>query len=164
MLTIKNRSIKLSLGKDYKLSPCVLFCADRSLLETTSYNIHKPGSQTLMTLENAWLVYKVKKQNKTKQNIPNILISAYEFSQSREFDKRSKHFPESVIILLNLITFSSFYVLIMLGEINFALLGLHARAKIQMYFLYTAHHLAHKSFLQHHHEHATLQMLVYLHH
>ena len=48
-----------------------------------------------MTLESAELVYKVKKQKqKHEQNIPNILISAYEFSQLREFDKRSKHFPE----------------------------------------------------------------------
>ena len=31
------------------------------LLETTSYNIHKPGSQTSMILESAWLVHKMKK-------------------------------------------------------------------------------------------------------
>ena len=35
------------------------------LLETTSYNIHKPGSQTSMTLESAWLVHKMKKHEET---------------------------------------------------------------------------------------------------
>ena len=72
------------------------FCADQN--ETTSCNIHKPGSQAPMTLESPGLVCKVKKNKKTKkqkheQNICNILISAYEFSQLREFNKRSKHFP-----------------------------------------------------------------------
>ena len=90
--------VSLSLGKDHKLSPwSAFFCADQN--EITSCNIHKPGSQAQMTLESAELVYKVTKQKqkqkqKHEQNIPNILISAYEFSQLREFDKRSKHFPE----------------------------------------------------------------------
>ena len=71
------------------------FCADQS--ETTSCNIHKPGSQAQLTLESPRLVYKMKKKQtkkKHEQNIRNILISTYEFSQLREFDKRSKHFPE----------------------------------------------------------------------
>ena len=72
------------------------FCADQN--ETTSCNIHKPGSQAPMTLESPGLVCKVKKKKQTnkqkhEQNIRNILISAYEFSQLREFDKTSKHFP-----------------------------------------------------------------------
>ena len=48
------------------------------LLETTSYNIHKPGSQTSMSLESAWLVHKMKK---TWRNILSILISVYKPSQ-----------------------------------------------------------------------------------
>ena len=71
------------------------FCADQN--ETTSCNIHKPGSRAPMTLESPGLVCKVKKKQTNKQkheqNIRNILISAYEFSQLREFDKTSKHFP-----------------------------------------------------------------------
>ena len=69
------------------------FCADQN--EITSCNIHKPGSQAQLTLESTRLVYKIKKKKKKKheQNIRNILISTYEFSQLREFDKRSEHFP-----------------------------------------------------------------------
>ena len=67
------------------------FRADQN--EITSCNIHKPGSQVQMTLESTRLVYKMKKKKKHEQNIRNILISTYEFSQLREFDKRSKHFP-----------------------------------------------------------------------
>ena len=66
-----------SLGKDYKLSPGA-FCADRSLLESASYNIYKAGSQVTDDLRERLTS---SQSENTGTNVINILISVYELLQ-----------------------------------------------------------------------------------